>query len=948
MTVNLLDPTFWTTIGSAVTPTNEAEVERLVVEPFLAALGYQTCDIESKVKVTFRQGTKTGRPFEADFVVYAGPLRDQDTSLMVVEVKTPGASLEDAREQGESYAMRLKTPVLLVTDGIALQIWQIQPSLSSELVLEAPVKAIQSCRGEVETLIGKAALLEYAKSISFKKLQATPDFGRYEAAELQRTQKYEKAISRSLHRVGKTSESIVDSDTLIESPPPGALVIAPSGYGKTVLAAKILRQAIKNRWIDATRPIAAELGLLDFSQSDDTVLAYIYKRISPHQPGISLAALEEKIRLHGVVLLCDCYERIPPAKRLSVDSQLRNFIRDYPVARVFVFSRGSALPDLQLARLDLKSLTPEQRHEMASARSDKLTYIGAPRLLFELSEIPLILSRVLDFLESTQSFPERLEQLFEHWLSELLGPDRNSTTAIRRHSALGQLATAMDRGPLTSIEALSLVTKAGLGDASLDDLLQSGVLLCVEGYVEPVHEGLIDFVRARNLASLAPGQLASALSETHIESDSLFPILLLALIKDHAARQLVWERLKSLPFHRYAEAIRFGGRGLDSFDDGEMPVIGMRFLSELAAGINDMASAYFPQVEKELKGCLARHPWPVSELTIAGVISGGGGDFQYRISPKKSDEGAVQWGFSDQQAATSYMALGSFNLGPDDGRYLAATKLRDAVNDLVKTRRFSGGGLLANERSIGRLRFMQEVYSYQIHSEERIIDILERLEPIKNRVVMDDAFSQSVVFPVESLVNDLDFLLQSGEEKLNWWWLKYGSDADEIAREGDRLVNFLKEHYQRMDSLYLEIVKESFIRLVPELGHARVMPVRWLLAAIPGLFERSPSIHYQWLPVSTEDERDVVCIFSENFPKNFLHDDQHYVNLKTELRRLGRDFGGYTIGGMRQLPRVSIRDDRGRITGETSVLRDACEMLSEDLKRLFDELPSHRPSIDVH
>lgn len=54
----------------------------------------------------------------------------------MVEVKTPGTPLDDAREQGESYAFVLRTPVLLVTDGLRLHIWQVQQTGESLLILD--------------------------------------------------------------------------------------------------------------------------------------------------------------------------------------------------------------------------------------------------------------------------------------------------------------------------------------------------------------------------------------------------------------------------------------------------------------------------------------------------------------------------------------------------------------------------------------------------------------------------------------------------------------------------------------------------------------------------------------------------------------------------------------------------------------------------------------------
>jgi predicted type IV restriction endonuclease len=108
-TMNTSTEKFWDTVTSLPLTANEAVVEQRIVLPLLEALGYDSTDIVPKQSVALFQGTKRGRPFEADFIVYSSVLHNRDTSLIVVEAKAPGVSLEKALEQGESYAMALRT-----------------------------------------------------------------------------------------------------------------------------------------------------------------------------------------------------------------------------------------------------------------------------------------------------------------------------------------------------------------------------------------------------------------------------------------------------------------------------------------------------------------------------------------------------------------------------------------------------------------------------------------------------------------------------------------------------------------------------------------------------------------------------------------------------------------------------------------------------------------------
>lgn len=144
------------TIGET-TFTNEADVERRLVEPLLLAFGYEDNDIRPKHAVIFQEG-RSGRPHEADFAIFAGPEASKNASLLIIEVKRPGETLDDGKEQGESYAANLHAPFLIVTNGLDLELWQLQPSCESERVYSSSVKCLASRFDELHRLIAKDIL----------------------------------------------------------------------------------------------------------------------------------------------------------------------------------------------------------------------------------------------------------------------------------------------------------------------------------------------------------------------------------------------------------------------------------------------------------------------------------------------------------------------------------------------------------------------------------------------------------------------------------------------------------------------------------------------------------------------------------------------------------------------------------------------------------------------
>lgn len=66
------------------------------------------------------------------------------------------------------------------------------------------------------------------------------------------------------------------------------------------------------------------------------------------------------LREEGVAVFCDGFDRTNPAFQKKVSVELSNLLRDYPSMQLFVFSRGSATPSLELPVVELLPLSEEQ------------------------------------------------------------------------------------------------------------------------------------------------------------------------------------------------------------------------------------------------------------------------------------------------------------------------------------------------------------------------------------------------------------------------------------------------------------------------------------------------------------------------------------------------------------------------------------------------------------
>jgi hypothetical protein len=271
---------FWSSLaGLAVN--NEADVETRLVMPLLTALGYSLDDIGSKVGIVFRTG-KQGRPHEADYIVYDGKEHNEDTSLIVCEAKSPTEDLVFSKLQAESNAFASRAPFLLLTNGVHLEIWQVQLSGLSEILLRSSVANLASYRGAIEALIGRAAARAYCHSILRKSAaMVSADLSAYIDAEAKRAGSWTIATLRKL--TPDHGADICTSTDLIVKARQGAVVTGASGLGKTTLAGGLHVQAIAAYRVRASGPLPFHIDLPELA-AGERLTAFLAARVGAHSP----------------------------------------------------------------------------------------------------------------------------------------------------------------------------------------------------------------------------------------------------------------------------------------------------------------------------------------------------------------------------------------------------------------------------------------------------------------------------------------------------------------------------------------------------------------------------------------------------------------------------------------------------------------------------------------
>lgn len=340
------------------TVANEATVELQLVQPLLGLLGYGMEDIAPKYPIKFQKGRK-GRPHEADFAIFNGRDRSKDDALLVVEAKKTGEPLANARQQAESYAANIGAPFFLCTNGETIEVWQIQLAGSSECVVTGQVEDILSLQSKLEMLLRKEAAIDYKRQVQRPTFSGQrPDIDAY------LTQQFEAFKTRSIERRLRFGQStIVISSELLSRYARGCVVEAPSGFGKSTLAASLMKDLALGYAQSRKIPIYAWLP--DAFRLGVNFRDFLVERIRPHCPAMVKSVLIEALRSDGGWLVLDGMERLSDECAENLSTELRLLQQDFPRLGVIVFGRRQRLVDSNLPVLTLCELNEEEQRQVA-------------------------------------------------------------------------------------------------------------------------------------------------------------------------------------------------------------------------------------------------------------------------------------------------------------------------------------------------------------------------------------------------------------------------------------------------------------------------------------------------------------------------------------------------------------------------------------------------------
>lgn len=935
---------FWNAIPGLEALDSEANVELRLVIPLLEALGYdRSVDIASKYPVEFQQGRRPGRKPEADFVCFYGPLRDRNNSLLVVEAKAAHEALPDGKVQGESYAQNLRAPLLLLTNGRELEIWQQQATLESDCVLQTPVNQLVANRGKIEQILNKTAIRDYCKALKFKTIvEATADLGGYETAELTRMLSDPPAVGRTLTlKQAGTAKVAIDSDQLLGTYPRRAIVVGPSGYGKTTLSRSIVKQAIEARWREQNASITIEAPLPDVEASDSDLMSFLLQRLQAHQPGVTDASFRALLREIGATVICDSLDRTSPTFQRRIETAISLFLRDYPLSQVFAFSRADAKPAIAIPTLALEPLSDAQMREMekvflADGSAQHYSIIGAVSpTLRSLCGNPLILKLALEHWQRHRDFPRDVDMLFRSWLESVLETEPNDQVSrLWRERALSVIAQATTESPLPGAKLISLLKHNEIDVAVLNELIRCDAVRVTDAVMEVQHDGLADYLRAKAFAEKSVPDQMMAMSRLSVSPDSFLPVLLMAQLADPSAQEALWKHMVSGPIETYLDALRYRRDASEDLECLGREDLSRCYLTDLLNGIEEPLDGFFPALRPAIV------EWLTDErdkpLAIIGAASPQ--SLSYKILAQEANSPRIVVGAPSFPGTIRGVNLDLSRYRTDSARLLGMTLLGKSIEEVVEALDVEGGPIWAGERLIGRVRFLAE-HGFAISIGDDLNKVEQALQPHAGQWHREGPLGGDLRFSIRSMLDDVAKLRSAGVTTLDPWWLRLGWNdcLSPACLSDDALTRILDEEYRRTQLVYKEIVEASFQRFASDMIFYPILPLRWNLRVVRGgPLARTFVIYPRWTPVRDWKDAGADVSFDGPWPDPIPPWDE----VRKTLMALGRTPNIPHYSGFTTHAGYSGATLNGRFSGATPATNEAISWLKGEVKRMFRNLPS--------
>lgn len=916
---------FWNGLRN-VAMVSEAEVETRLILPLLESLGYGSDEITPKPGIVFQEGRK-GRNPEADFIVHERPKWTKQTSLIVVEAKTPYENSAAAKRQGESYAYATGAPFLLVSDGRELSIWQLQLSSDSTQVFAGSVSALAAYRGEIEKLISRSAAIAHSRLLARRPAgEVADDVSAYVEAVTRPAAPNE--IDRRLTNLqsGETCAASYFFQHLGRE----AFIEAPSGYGKTVLAEMLLQDAVRN--LAQNKPLPFILPIANLVQLQQTPENYCRNRLEAYCPQFqSSHAFMELMRTRGILLILDGFDRVSTTAQARLLTDLATLGCDYPRIAYVLLGRTGPAGQAPSQRFRLEGLNVEEQKALIKCRSAPSMFAPElpPGLLGKLSENPLLLTLILDAKHETGAWPRDIGVLFETWLTGLLAPEGQSPSArYRLRAMLVSVAVAVRDLGHSPAAILQAVASADPQHVLIDRLVELGALQ-IHPQVELEHDALAEYLQVEALLQRPKPHILEFIATYPFASGGFVAPLIIAVTRDPEIQDAMWARAAQQSLDLYFDILRYCYLPTLA---GDSDAASHSHAADVLRGFTEPMRGFFPKLAPSLMHAACMRE--AEHLGIEGAFDRDGKWFSYAFFPAESDD-EVRVGRQVRNVRSGHQVVAQY--GTNNPRAIGLDQLKRSLKSLIDARKLFGGPLWRNDLAVGRLRIAAQQLRRAVGLDlgAPIRDLEAHLSSYQDYVLAVSDYQGNM--PVRLLLEDLAALRRDGWSKLDVWWDIPNSDPLEPGSDPIALGALIDAHWRRAQQIYAELVLGNFPGLAGELAFYSTLPVRFQVRVAPEIDWMGRGA--AWYPLPIADWKAAGADVSVESITSLDHREV-FNRVMAEGRRLGRSRLTSISFHQGSLPRIDGSRMNAPADGETSALRTALNFLTDDLNRLFERAPT--------
>jgi hypothetical protein len=676
----------WATGLSEMNLGTEADVRAKVVVPLLEYLGYPETNMAHEFPVFGHDSRRLLTKRFADVVAFDSADHHlhntlaergwvEDHALLVVELKRPGRSLEDALGQIQFYARWMKVPFYALTDGVKLVVFRMQGHFDDVRELECPVADISRHWAQLRALLGYVPVLRYCAEnrIKSRDLPAAGHSDYLRALLSKLARETEASMERAVSSVRADDGDVSAEGSLLEEAfgafPVGvsgemgggslesasytsllgigssAVVLSEPGGGKTRLTQLLAKDLALATQRDPEAPVPVVLKARSWSREFGSIAQGVRKEIESFAPGTAVTSVvEEDLAAGRFVVLVDGLDEAPRAEVGLLRAELIR-VANRTATRLIATCRKEDYRRELRGFFDECSIDPLTDEQITAYVSRELAGVpGAPdgglflyhvgRRLSELVRTPLFLVMTVAVMKrGAGRLPKNRGELYQQYATFLLtewarrrltGRPFEVEASVKTDVLCDYARMTWRMPPNDRAFAKAVMSSRGLwdGERVRDELLRSGLVRLEAGGPEFFHPSFREYFLALGLSKTSDEELARFVEENNSD-DALAEVFafLVGLLEDENRQTLVLDRLEAGNLYVFGRCLRtrtrYGGAPKTSWSDvppadSEGAYLpAPRYLEQLRATHVALVDAHFGAIKDLLP------PWSFVVDTVA-------------------------------------------------------------------------------------------------------------------------------------------------------------------------------------------------------------------------------------------------------------------------------------------------------------------------------------------